>query len=92
MFLDDLPMGDERFGDPDGHLGIVGVPDLFLGISDQRLDRREACTDRIGALGLELPPERVPDGEAEEAAFESIFQHDGGVRHTTKPWVARVIP
>ena len=39
MLFDDLSIGDESFGDPDGHLGIVGVPDLFLGISDQLLDR-----------------------------------------------------
>ena len=39
MLFDDLPIGNERFGDPDGHLGIIGIPDLFLGISNQPLDR-----------------------------------------------------
>ena len=65
---------DRRFGEPDGHLGIIGVPDLFLGISDQLLDRRETGTDRFGALCLKLTPERVADGEAEEATRESILQ------------------
>ena len=60
MVFDNLPVGDERLGDPDGHLGIVGVPDLFLGISDQLLDRRETSTNRVGGLGLEFTPERSP--------------------------------
>jgi hypothetical protein len=52
---------DECFGDPDGHLSIVGVPDLILRVSDQLRDRRETRTDRVGALGLEPTPERVSD-------------------------------
>jgi hypothetical protein len=52
-----------------------------LGISDQLVDGRETSRDRISALCFKLTPERVPGGEAEEAALETSLEKGVIDRH-----------
>src|SRR5262245_10534776 len=63
MLLDDLAVTDQCFGDTNRHLSVVGVPDFFLRILDQGLDRREALPDGFSVLGLELASQGVTDGQ-----------------------------
>ena len=52
IFLDDLPFGNQRFRHPNGHLRIVGVPDLFLRISDQGFGGWKAAAQEQGTCPL----------------------------------------
>ena len=85
MLFDDVTIRNKCFGNADGHLSVVGVPDFVAGISDQLLDRRETSTDGASALRLELTAERVADGEAEEAPLETILEGGFSDCHQTCP-------
>ena len=50
----DLPVGHERLGHPNRHLGVVGLPDFFLRVCDERFDAGEAGADGQSVLALEL--------------------------------------
>src|SRR5262249_11693663 len=85
VVLDDPAVGHERFGDPDGHLRVVGVPDLVLGVADQGVDRGTLGADCLGRPRLEFPAESVSDVQSDEATHEPIPDNLVGEQHGKHP-------
>src|SRR5207302_930556 len=72
---------DERFGDPNRHLCVIGIPNLILRILDQFASSQKAGPYCICRLCLKSAAERVTDCEPQQAAEEAIAKLILGMRH-----------
>jgi hypothetical protein len=69
----DFAVDDERFGDAEQHLGVVGVAEgVGMGTVDQLVDRAQRPVDVIGGQALEGSADGVADRLAQEAAVEVV--------------------
>ena len=77
--LIDVSTFNERLGDADHHLRVIGVFENINGWGGQDLSRRtKAVVDRTAGHRFKGCPQRISNGLAEHAAAEPIEEGDGG--------------